>query len=461
MNRNFNNYYSGIIMKKLLLFSIGIVPLLCFSQSLKSQEVVTDNNIVVGTRALGMGGAQIAASEDVTAVINNPAALARIGNIEAQLGFVLLKRNIDTNLNSDYIDVKGNTGDDYMGLGTIGIAYPVPTERGSLVFAFAYNRVKDFSGTFKMSGYNEYAFELDDETWGGNETYETIDEGGLGVFSLAGAVDVSPNVSLGASIDVWTGSYKTDSRILRNDYEGDVSWLDITGGEDDISALSFKPSILYHNNNFRLGAFVRFPMTFHINQDNYEEYYSRNDGYFFHIHSNVDPYYDADLLDGTDYYKADYEIKAPMQLGMGFSLGKPGIRCFALDMVYENWEEAEFEDEYDPYYFRYKYRSSLNWKIGFEHKLPFLDTVGRLGYYRQPVTFKGPRGDDATDPEIDVTDERDYITFGLSKKFDESFQVDVAYAHGFWSADEGNRTDEEDHDRFYISLVYRLPETFR
>jgi len=447
-------------MRILRIFSFVILPLIVLSHTSYAQEIVTDNDFVAGARAMGMGGAQIAASQDITAVIHNPAALARLRNIEAQLGFVLLQREVKTNLKSNFVNGYGSTIDNYTGLGTFGVAYPVPTVRGSLVFALAYNRVKDFSGIFKLDDYNDYAFEQDGDTWPGNEKNEITEAGGLGVFSFAGAVDVSPNVSLGASVDIWTGSYSIDNRLLRNDSPGEVSWLDITGGEDNITALSFKPSILYFNDNFRFGAFVRFPMTFHIEQKNYEEYYSRNDGYFFNIHSNIDPYSGADYFDDSDYYRASYKIKAPIQLGLGFSLGEPGKHCIALDVVYENWEEAEFGDEYDPYYFREKYRTVLNWRMGIEQNIPFLKTVGRIGYLRQPETFKGPRGDIIEEPTIDVLNERDFLTFGFSKNFDESFRLDVGYAHGFRSIKEGAREDKETRDKLYLTINYSLPNNF-
>ena len=432
--------------------------ILGFAQPSHAQEMVADNNTVAGARALGMGGAQIAAVEDVTAVIHNPAALARIQNTEFQLGLIMLNKKIKTSLSSTFANGYGSAVDDFTGLGTIGIAYPVPTDQGSLVFALAYNRVKNFSGLFKNSFYDEFAFEQDGETWSGNVTNEAMEEGGIGIVSLGGAVDLSPNFSVGASIDVWTGKYKLNKRVLRNDYPGEVSWFDVTGGEDDITGWSFKPAILYHDKSFRLGAFVRFPMTFHISQKNYDELYSSDDGYFFNIHENIDPYYGAHYLDSEDYYTANYKIKAPMQVGFGLSLGTPGLSSIAFDVVYENWGEAEFEDEYDPYYFQDKYRSALNWRVGMEHKLPFLPVIGRIGYMRQPVTFKGPRGYVNTEPEIIVVNERDFMTLGLSKNFNENFRLDVGYAYGFWSEEEGAREDKESHNRLYFSLNYSMPE---
>ena len=175
-------------------------------------------------------------------------------------------------------------------------------------------------------------------------------------------------------------------------------------------------------------------MTFHIDQDNYEKYYTSNTGYFFNIHESSRP-------DTSDYYGVSYKIKAPMQLGFGISLGQPGNRCLALDMVYENWKET--------------------WRVGAEHYIPLLNIIGRVGYLRQPVNFKGPREDFYGAPGIDVENERDYVTFGIGKNFDDNFQLDIGYAHGFWRVKEGYRQDKETHDRIYASVTYRVPVIWR
>jgi len=370
---------------------------------------------------------------------------------------IRLDREISSALSTSGSSLDGSASKTYTGIASAGFAYPMPTEQGSLVLAIAYNRVKDFSGLFHLYGYNETAFELDAEVWGGYETYETIEEDGMGVFSFAAAIDVSPRVSVGASIDVWTGGYLLDRRVLRNDYDGEVSWLDITGGEDDITAVSFKPSILYFTEKFRLGAFMRFPMTFHIDQNNFEELYSRNDGFYFNVNDNLTPSTADGWLDDATNSSYSYKIKAPLQFGAGIALGQAGKRQFAADILYENWEEAEFDDEYDPYYFSNSYRSALGWRIGYEQGLPRSNAVARIGYMRQPVSFEGPRSGDPRDPAIEFDNPRDYLTLGLGVWLDDSFLVDIGYARGFMKQTEGSRVDEETHNRLSATLTYRLP----
>jgi hypothetical protein len=125
-------------------------------------------------------------------------------------------------------------------------------------------------------------------------------------------------------------------------------------------------------------------------------------------------------------------------------------------MIYENWQEAKFKDEYDPTYFREKYRSVINWRVGAEKQI-HEKAVVRAGYMRQPYNFKGPRGNSLGDPFIEVDNEMDYMTVGLTLKFDESFAVDLAYAHGFGAIKEGLRKDEEKRDMAYMTVNYLMP----
>ncbi len=416
-----------------------------------AQEVVTDNDSGVGARAMGMGGAQAAAVNDITAIIHNPAALAKIPRLEAQLGLDLWKRSIDTSLASSRGNGTVTSDTDFSGLGTLGIAYPVPTRQGSLVFAAAYNRVKDFTGRFRAEGYSDILK--------GNYTGESIEDGGLGLFSFAGAVDISPEVSLGASIDVWSGNYQRDNRQLLNDPDEPYSTLDINGADDTITGVSVKPAFLYTKDALRIGGFVRLPMTYHIEEKNYDEGYVRDDGDYFQLYEFIDPSSDFNDIDSRD--KLTYKIKAPMQFGFGLAFGNPGSTILAFDVNYENWKQAKIEYPVDyaaePNYFLDKYKTAVSWKIGIEQPL-FHNSVIRAGYMRHPLTFKGPRSYDSGSPVITVDNERDFLTFGVGSQLDRTFRLDAGYAHGFWSSKESPRTDKERRNSLYVAITYRSPD---
>ena len=421
-----------------------------------AEEIVVENNAGVGARSMGMGGTGIASAEGVSALIYNPAALTRIKSLETEFGLDLFRHGTKTSIRSSQGNGKADDSVDYSGLGSIGIAYPVPTDQGSLVFAAGYHRVKDFNESIYQTGYND--------NLAGTETVEILEEGGIGIFSFGGAVDVSPTVSVGATLDIWYGEYTRNGRSLLNDYDVSYSQLDFKTVDDEINAVSFKPSILYYREGFRFGAFVRLPMTFNIKESYRFEGYSRDDGEHFNLYEYLDS--DSEFSDDEvlDSYHLDYEITTPMQLGAGFAWGTARKSLVTLDLIYENWTQAKLKYPSsfipDPRYFKDKYKSSIQIMLGAEKHLNILNMTGRIGYMRQPVLFEGPNGYDPLDPRVKVKDMKDFVTLGVGKVLDNSLIVDVGYAHGFWKTEESPKTFETSRDRVYVNVTYRMPTDF-
>jgi hypothetical protein len=148
----FNRLRNRLVMKRLttrlLILNLFIIVSV-FSQNNDDAIRITDNQIGFGARALGMGGAYMAISEDYSAVYWNPAGLAQMRKMEIWLGISHVHFGNDIK----FPNYSNNTIQNYTTstasisatkLNSFGIALPVPTYRGSLVFAIGYQKVKDF-----------------------------------------------------------------------------------------------------------------------------------------------------------------------------------------------------------------------------------------------------------------------------------------------------------------------------
>ena len=101
-----------------------------------------------------------------------------------------------------------------------------------------------------------------------------------------------------------------------------------------------------------------------------------------------------------------------------------------------------------------KYKDTLRFHVGGEFLLPVVPITLRTGFYRNPKPFIGPR--ESGDPEIEITDKRDYLTFGAGTLVDQVLALDVAWVRGISEQKEGNITEKHEENRVFMSAAYRF-----
>ncbi len=427
-----------------VILATALAETLCFFPvSADAQEMVVGNDAGVGGRAMGMGGAYTAVSDDAAAVYYNPAGLAQVRRFEWNLGLSAMQAEEKTFLKSTLgspatgIAAAGKTVNS---ISSFGGVIPLPTYRGSLVFAAAYNRVKDFDFDFKVSGYSD-----------GRDSHiegRSSDSGGLDMWSLAGAIDVSPKVSLGASLDHFRGDHALDEkRVYRRD-DIEQSEMFHSGYADRIRAWSLQGGMLVRSSrNLRFGAAVRFPFKYNIKTDYFDDWYARSGRpYTLSEHGS---HATADTSDAW-MGKFSYYVKSPMQMNLGLSWTYRGI-ILAGDAVYLDWSQSD-TDLREP---EYLYRNTLNWRIGAEAPLPYLPGFLRAGYVSAPDPYEG-YVHYADMIKVEERNGRDFVTLGLGLLIDPSMMLDIAFMHGFWSREEYPRTDESARRKFFLTLSYRM-----
>ncbi len=409
-------------------FVILIILIICFSGSdhaySQSEVFFLGHQFGVGARAMSMGSAFTAVADDYTATYWNPAGLAQIRRMEFLGSMSHLKsKNEASGANTMEIDETSATK-----INAIGFVMPIPTYRGSLVFALGYNRVRSFDSGFMF----ENSFYGDtDSTY--NQIYTEIESGGLSNWTFSGAMEVSPNFSLGASFNLWRGNddyqwydeFNSDENLYYFDSKTD---LDIN---TKYSAVNFKLGALYRLGFLgRMAATLSTPVKLTSKED-----WQKNVHYF---DDSGDPEY-ADYHEyEEDSGNWDYKIEAPFTFSAGAALTFFPNLIVAGDVEYTDWSQLKYKSEppsgglsESNRYFKKNYRATTQLRVGAEFTVPLLNLQLRAGLLNKPSPLR----------DLGDNTDRRFLTAGVGVLLDKQVKLDVAYLRGWWK-DESYLSEE-------------------
>ena len=469
---------------KYLLTFFFIVVTTNHSQTINDALVLSFPGIGSSAKALGMGNAYNALSYDYSGSLFNPAGLGTASRFE--FSGSLLYNSFENST-----DFFGNTSDysnSNTDLSQVGFVFPMPTSRGSLVFSLGFNQSKNFNSALKFDGFNNgstsmiqsllgkgdisYQLYLTDTTGTQtpikgklNQSGDVLEEGKINKWVLAGAVEVSRGVFFGASLNIISGSYKSDRRYYEDDtrniydesvltdpsesFTADFQTLYLNDILDwDISGWDFKVGVLYKMPQFlKLGATIKFPTQYTI-----KEKYTVNGTSEFGTGSTgstveMDPIYD----------EYEYDITTPFEFSGAIAYELADLTLSA-DATFIDYTQMEFGDGLPTSFVSENnraitevFREVINYNIGFEYRLPYPYIAIRGGFIMQPSAYK----DDPSEFN------RKYITAGIGFMADKTISLDFAYAHGWWKnigdnyGFEDSRTYQDiTADNFIVTLRY-------
>jgi hypothetical protein len=392
-------------------------------------EATAGNFFGVGARAMGMGGAYIAVACDATALVYNPAGLARVKRIEFSGGLThqgLRNKTGDltfVGIQSPGINFNDGRLQSNTRLSSANIVLPVPTYRGSLVFAFGVNRIKSFDKTM------EFSFPAD-----GSSGIES-ESGGLYMWSFGGAVDISPNVSVGGAFNffsgtdnyswLYKGTYSDDSLSFKYKYDDTI--------KDRYTGFNLKLGVRAQPSKFLIvGGTIESPVTYTINEDWTQT--TDEDG---------DSYYDS----GSPQYK----ISLPFSLGLGVALNFNNL-ILAGDINYADWTQMEYKRLADMAeanrMIKDSYTDVLRWHLGAEYLFPRIGTTLRVGYYQNPLPYKS----------MWIKKDRNYLTAGVGFLIDQVMTLDLAWVHGSWETNDFNINLAEKYstNQIFLTTAYHF-----
>lgn len=439
------------------IYKSGLILFLFFATNILAQNYndairVAFPGLGSNARALGMGNAFNALSDDASASYFNPAGFALLKKMEISGG--LSFSNFENNTTFLGKPTKDNTTK--TNLDRLSFAFPFPTYQGSLVFGLSYHKSKELSGIVKFDGFNNgstsyiqylnettnipYDLYLTDENYNTifsgqlNQSGDILNSGGINNWTFSGALEVQKNFFIGANLTIQSGTFESNNEYYEDDtkrvYQGETA-----SGEPstvdfqtfnmnnllkwDISGWNAKIGFLYQLEDFaRFGATVQFPKTFSIDENFSQTAYS-----LFGTGTSYDYSYSD---------KVKYDIKTPFELTGAAAVNLKGI-IFSAEATLIDYSQIEFDNAEgfdNPEKFvndanksiKENLTSVVNFNLGAEYTVPKIGLRIRGGFLVQPSAFKNDPADF----------DHKYVTAGLGFLANGQIGVDVAYAYGWW-----------------------------
>ncbi|MFH1144482.1 MAG: hypothetical protein V1774_08070 [Candidatus Eisenbacteria bacterium] len=403
-------------------------------------------DLSTSARALGMGGAYLAISDDANALRYNPAGLARIQRVEFLGSLSTLERTIATEFHGEGREASLSGSQ----ISALAFTYPFPTYRGSMVIALGY------TAPWITDRNSERAFRESSRTF--RESLN--EEGEVGEWSFGYAVDVAPELALGFRTSWIHGNINQDWFYLDTEYGFDdhqVVDIDVNGFTGALGALS------------RVGGWGRLGLTLNLPR-------------WIQLDQTIS--FPA-FPDYTEILEQDLTL--PFSVGVGLSAMLPNL-LLAGDARLTDWTRIDYDgplryyegplipNEPETRPRRPAYKQTWDLHFGAEYLLDALGLAGmrlRAGVAWEPVPYRilqeyqelepaTPDPDDPPPESIPVyysarfDPDRLSFTVGLGVLLQESVTVDAGLAVGRFQRSGIDLVEEESDQRILVTAAFRL-----
>jgi long-subunit fatty acid transport protein len=450
-------------MKKIkIIAAIVLFATVINAQDFNDALRLSETGILGGARALSMGNAYTALSNDLSAGLFNPAGFGLIRKLQfnGSINYNSLGNN------TTFLGNQVNYSSTSTNLDQFGFVFPVPTAQGSLVFSLGYSQLVDFNRSMKFDGYNSgntsmiqsltnsssaddrdftYLLYLNNKVDDShnstaingklNQSGKITQEGSINSWFFSGAVEVEKNVFIGATIDIYNGKFKRTSDYYEDDFNGVYAsvLLDPTEPKTkgfqtfyrntildwDIAGWDAKVGLLAKLNEFiNVGATIRFPKTFTI-KERFNAYGESNFAGASFSTIDADPPFD---------YSSEYDITTPYEFTFGGAYSDKDL-IISADLKLIDYSQMKFSSGLDNQTrsdinsdIKDLFRTVLNVSAGAEYCLPNTPVSLRAGFMLNPSPYK----DDPSEYD------KKYITAGVGFKASKSISIDLGYAYGWW-----------------------------
>ncbi len=418
-----------------------LVPSTSYSQIIQGitlERLGILSNRGTGARPFALGGAYTAVSDDAYALMFNPAGLAQIRRKEMSFGL----HHTQSTISNEYSRVERQTGNSTTRLGHISAVYPIPTYRGSLVFAFGVFGVGSSDLEYARTGLNYTAMaNMDNYFNQSGTTYK---------YLLGMGVDISPRLSVGANLAIWDQSIDFTEEIYQ-EYTPDNWALYQDNVSTDLDGISFDLGLLMRFNQYlRAGFSFTSPVWLDISG------------------TGTDVYEADDWI--TDPLTANIEEQytLPMRFTGGISANLP-YTLISADVSYTDYSQTKYDglelinpDDIT----RDVLEETWDLHLGAEFTIPVYPVKLRAGYSYTPLATTPLEEITYIDEEelqlitewdyYETVKERQYFTFGVGGLIDRVLKLDLAVAIGEFERETSYLTEKREFTEVILSGAYRF-----
>lgn len=290
----------------------------------------SQTNYGSSARFKAMGNAQIGVGGDISSLGGNPAGLGLFTKSE----FVFTPEFNVTKIDANYLNTNTTTNKSNLNLSQLGAVFHMPSYRAkgqdvqkgvvSASFAVGYNRNNDYNLDANFAGtntknsvyniFNDYSVPPPN-----TQSVGISRSGSVSEFNLAGAINISNQIYIGANLGLVNLKYDYSSRLEEDGGTGLTEYY-INYNQNQItegSGLNGKLGIIFRPiQPLRIGVTLQTPTWFTL-EDRYN------------VNSN-----DASVL-GNETYDFAYNLSTPLKgsLGASYVFGKKGLLSADIDFV--------------------------------------------------------------------------------------------------------------------------------
>ena len=400
-----------------------------------------------GARAMGMGGAFIAVADDATAASWNPAGLIQLEKPELSIVGAYDSRKYDYS-SADHPEADSTSRDNYASINYFSASIPFHLYK-NMVVSLNYQRLYDFQRSLDYN-FNYASAGLDLKQ---NNHFEQ--DGFIGAAAVAAALELTPRLSLGVTLNLWTDELGWDNgwtERYSSHATGTQSGVPVTidtqikDRYEKFRGINFNFGLMWDTPNFgTLGAVIKTPFTASL-EHRFE--FTQTTVYGAPVNTTLNT--------GTIGFEEDVELRMPLSYGLGWSKRFNDIWTLALDVYRIEWDDYILTDgqgnKYSPIDGRPKDQSDVSAtnhiRVGIEY-LYLLPEKKSAIPLRAGLFY---------DPEPAEDDPQDFYGISLGVGLSRSrYSIDLAYQLRWANnIDTGNQiaTSEADATQHSVLLSF-------